>query len=78
MIKKFRGITNANVTCSISIFEEAVSVTNNATELTKMFAGYSQLLELYDEFENSFSENTTFADAKNHFTPNIQQTIISK
>lgn len=62
---------------SLAVSEEQVIIENRLNNQQKMFAGYTQLLELYDEFENSCSDLTSFEDAKNHFTPNILQTILN-
>lgn len=77
MPHKYRCISNKNIVVSLAVTEEQVIVQNQLNGHAKTFAGYPQLIELYDEFENSCSDFTSFDDAKNHFTPNILQTIIN-
>jgi hypothetical protein len=76
MIQRTRIIQNKNLNAAYSPEMEMVNVCSLTSGINKVFAGFSTLHELYQEFEENFSEHTTYADAVKHFTPTIGQTII--
>jgi hypothetical protein len=76
MIQHIKIIQNKNLSAAYSADMELVNVCSLTSPFNKMFAGFSTLHELYQEFEENFSDHTTYTDAIKHFTPIIGQTII--
>jgi hypothetical protein len=78
MIDKIQTVTNGKICVSFSLTTQHVAVIDSKTMQQRIFGGWHELKSMYAAFENSMSDETTFKDAVIFFTPNINQTFISK
>ena len=76
MINKLYYIENNHIGVAYHHSLNAVVVVDKKSKCEKNFAGWSTLLENYESFWESFSENIVYNDAIEFFTPNIANTII--
>lgn len=76
MIDRIQTITNGKITVSYSLVQQAVFVVSNKPELTRCFGGWD-LKETFNDFSNSFTEETDFETACKFFTPNIGNYVFS-
>lgn len=77
MIDKIELIQNDNVTVGYSFLQEAIIITDRKSSKNKIL-GWNGIVDLFNCFWNSFSEEITFDDAISFFSFPDNRIFINK